>query len=135
MVEMLRKQARLVAWLVTIPFVGLAILTALLLGNVLFQGGRYADAVVVYYLPMWLYMWAIWMVRRALLLISAGALFESVVPSLLARVGLALFAGAVFTVFGQPLANALLYGAPYFRTFEPSPVTLGIIGAALFIVG
>ena len=130
-IQTLRNQARILKWAVTIPLVGLTFLTALLLGNVVWHGGRYADAVAIYYLPMFLYMWAIWMVRRALQAIAAGAMFDEVVPKLLFRVGLALFGGALFTVVGQPLVHALLYGNPNFRTFEPSPITLGIVGAAL----
>jgi hypothetical protein len=129
----LRKQARILMWLVTIPFAGLSLLTVLLLGNIIWQGGRYADAVAIYYLPMFLYMWAILMVRRALKAISDGALFDQVVPKLLFRVGIALFGGALFTVIGQPLVWALLYDVPDSRTFEPSPVTLAVIGAALVL--
>ena len=132
-IQALRKQANVLKWLVTIPFAGLGILTALLLGNIAWHGGHYADAVAVYYLPMFLYMWAIWMVRRALHLIADGALFDDVVPRLLFRVGLALFAGSLFTVVGQPLVYAILYGNPHFKTFEPSPVTLGVVGAALVL--
>lgn len=102
-IQALRRQAEVLKWLVTIPFVGLAILTALLLGNIAWHGGRYADGVAIYYLPMFLYMWAIWMVRRALKSIAAGELFDEIVPRLLFRVGLALFGGALFTVIGQPL--------------------------------
>lgn len=130
---MLRKQACILMWLVTIPFVGLSLLTVLLLGNIVWQGGRYADSVAIYYLPMVLYMWAIWMVRRALKAIAEGALFDQVVPKLLFRVGIALFGGALFTVIGVPLMTALLYGSPHFKTFEPSPVTLGVVGAALVL--
>ena len=129
--QALRKRAKILQWVVTIPFAGLVVLTALLLGNIVWHGGRYADAVTIYYLPMFLYMWAIWMVRRALQLIASGALFDEVVPKLLFRVGLALFIGALFTLVGQPFVYAILYGNPHFKTFEPSPVVLGIVGAAL----
>lgn len=132
-IQMLRKQASILKWLVTVPFGGLAILTALLLGNVVWQGGRYADAVAILYLPMFLYMWAIWMIRRALQSIADGAFFDEVVPTLLLRVGWALFVGALFTVVGQPLVYAILTGNPHFKTFEPSPVTLGVVGAALVL--
>jgi hypothetical protein len=132
-IQALRSQARILKWLVTIPFAGLAILTALLIGNVVWHGGRYADAVGIYYLPMFLYMWAIWMVRRALQSIADGALFDDVVPKLLFRVGWSLFGGALFTVVGQPLVDAVFYGNPHFKTFEPSPITLGVVGAALVL--
>lgn len=130
-IQALRNRAKVLKWLVTIPFAALAILTALLLGNIVWHGGRYADAVGIYYLPMFLYMWAIWMVRRALQLIADGAVFDEVVPKLLFRVGVALFAGALFTVVGEPIVYAVLYGNAHIKTFEPSPVTLGVVGAAL----
>ncbi len=132
-VTTLRNQARILMWLVTIPLAGLTLLTVLLLGNIVWQGGRYADSVAIYYLPMFLYMWAIWMVRRALKAIAEGALFDRVVSTLLFRVGIALFGGALFTVVGVPLVTGLLYGHPYLKTFEPSPVMLGVIGAALVL--
>jgi Protein of unknown function (DUF2975) len=132
-VETIRKQARTLMWLVTIPLAGLALLTALLLGNIVWQGGRYADTVAIYYLPMFIYMWAIWMIRRSLNAIAEGTLFDDVVSTLMFRVGLALLGGALITVFGVPLMTAVAWGRPYITTFEPSPVTLGIVGAALML--
>ncbi|MES3094624.1 DUF2975 domain-containing protein [Sphingomonas aerolata] len=133
-VAKIRKQARILMWLVTVPFAGLAVLTILLLGNIVWQGGHYADTVAIYYLPMFLYMWAIWMIRSALKAIARGALFDKVIATLLFRVGLALFGGALFTVIGVPLMTALVTGSPWLRTFEPSPVTLGVVGAALMLL-
>ncbi|MBB3909583.1 DUF2975 domain-containing protein [Sphingomonas desiccabilis] len=130
-VQLLQRNARILMWLVTIPFAALALLTLALLGNIVLQGGRFADTVAIYYLPMFLYMWAIWMVRSALRRVAEGALFENVIARLLLRAGIALFCGAVFTVFGVPLATALVQGEPYIATFDPSPVTLGIVGATL----
>lgn len=130
----IRRQARILMWLVTIPFAGLALLAALLLGNVLWQGGRYADVVALYYLPMALYIWAIWSMRGALKAIAAGSLFDRVVSALLFRVGLALLGGALFTVIGIPLMTALVWGKPVIRMFEPSPVTLGVVGASLMLL-
>ncbi|MCC2975092.1 DUF2975 domain-containing protein [Sphingomonas sp. PL-96] len=130
-IPVLHKNARILMWLVTIPFVVLALLTCALLGNIVLQGGRFADTVAIYYLPMFLYMWAIWMVRSALKKVAEGALFEGVIAQLLFRAGAALFGGALFTVFGVPLLTALVQGEAYIATFEPSPVTLGIVGATL----
>lgn len=133
-VAKIRKQAHTLMWLITVPFAGLAVLTMVLLGNIVWQGGQYADTVAIYYLPMFLYMWAIWMIRSALKAIARGALFDGVIATLLFRVGLALFGGALFTVIGVPLMTALVWGSPYLKTFEPSPVTLGVVGAALMLL-
>lgn len=130
----IRSNARLLSRLVLVPFTCFAILAAVLLGNIIWQGGRYADGVAIYYLPMALYMYAIWTVRRALLAVADGALFGGLVPRLLLSVGGALFVGAVFTVFGVPLMTALVWGRPYIATFEPSPIMLGVVGATLMLL-
>lgn len=132
-IETLRNRARLLAWLITVPLACLCLLTILLVGNIVWQGGRYAEQVVILYLPMFLYMGAIWMVRVALVAVARGDLFGEVIPKMLMRVGLALFGGAVFTVFGVPLLTGLLSGRPYIQPFEASAVTLGIVGAALML--
>lgn len=131
--ETLRNQARMLMWLVTVPFAALSLLTVLLLDNIIWQGGRYAGPVAIHYLPMFLYMWAIWMVRVALKSIADGAFFNEVVPKLLLRIGIALLGGALFTFFGIPIVTALVEGRPYLRTFEASPVALGVIGAFLIL--
>jgi Protein of unknown function (DUF2975) len=133
-IEELRKQARVLMWLVTIPFGALSILAALLIGNVVLQGGRYFDTVALWYLPMALYMLAIWMVRQALKAIADGDLFGEVVPSLLYRVGSLVFAGAIFNEFGRPLITMMIYGHPWIRTFEASGVTLGVLGLTLALI-
>jgi hypothetical protein len=133
-VEVLRKQARTLMWLVTSPLGALGLLAALLIGNIVAQGGRYIDTVALWYLPMALYMLAIWMVRQALKAIAAGNLFGEVVPSLLFRVGLLVFVGAIFNELGRPLITLLIYGHPWVQTFEASGVTLGVLGATLALI-
>jgi hypothetical protein len=133
-IEALRKQARILMWLITVPFAALILVAAVVIGNVVWQGGRYADVVLIWYLPMFLYLWAIWMVRDALRTIARGEMFNQVVPKLLFRVGLALFAGALFNEIGKPLITALIYGKAWMRTFEASGVTLGVMGATLALV-
>lgn len=132
--EMLRSHARALMWLVTIPFAGMVVIVAALVTGQVWSGGRQLASVLIYYTPMALYMWAIWMVRQSLRAIARGDLFHQVIPALLARVGLALFGGAVFTVFGVPLLTWLMQGRALIQTFEPSPVTLGVIGAALVLL-
>ena len=134
----LSNRARTVMWLVTIPLAALALLALLLAGNIVMQaiwrGPHFAASIAVgvaiYYLPMAFYMWAIWMIREALRVIAQGELFDRVVPRLLARVGMALFCGAVFKEVGAPLL-AVISGHPHFQTFEPSGVTIGVVGASL----
>ena len=130
----LRTQARTMMRLVTVPLAALVLLAALLIGNIVWQGGRYADFVAIYYLPMCLYIWAIWMVRRALHAIAEGEMFATVVPRLLTRVGLALFAGASFTGVGVPLLWKLASGQMLARPFEPSAVALGVVGLTLVVL-
>lgn len=130
----LQTQARVLMWLVTVPFATLCLLGIVLIGNLAWQGGRFADTVAIYYLPMALYVWAIWMVRQALRAVAGGAMFDAVVPTLLARVGLALFGGAILTVFGTPIAWWLTTGQQLARPFEPSAVALGVVGLTLALV-
>ncbi|MFZ5748582.1 MAG: hypothetical protein ACOY45_13130 [Pseudomonadota bacterium] len=129
----LRSRARLAMWLVTVPLAALLLLTLLLVGNIVWQGGRFAEPVAIYYLPMAFYIWAIWMVRQALRAVAGGALFDQVVPTLLGRIGIALFAGALFKEFGVPLFSWLAYGRAWFQTFEASGVTLGVVGLSLIL--
>ena len=129
----LRKRAVIVKWLVTLPMVLLIIMTMVLIGNVVWQGGRYADGVALYYIPMFFYLWAIWMVRQALTAIAAGDGFGQVVPKLLNRVGLALFCGALFREVGYPVVTWLVNGHAHIRTFEASGVTIGVIGVSLML--
>lgn len=134
MIEKLRARARILMWLVTVPFACLLLLLLTLLGSVVWNEGRLASVVLVIYLPMCLYIWAIWMVRQALRSIARGAMFDQVVPRLLSRVGMALFGGALFNVFGIPLMTGLLNHRPIFLTFDGAAVTLGVVGATLVLV-
>jgi hypothetical protein len=129
----LRRNAQILSWLVTVPFVGFCLLTLLVVGNIVVQGGRFADVVAIYYLPIFLYMWAIWNLRAALRLIARGAPFGALMPVRLFRAGLGLLTGALFVSFGAPLVRWLAYGNPAFQTFDGSGVTIGVLGAALMI--
>lgn len=133
--ETLRARARLLMWLVTIPFGCLVLAVAVLLIALAWNGpGRNAGMLLIFYIPMFIYVWAIWMVRQALKAIAGGAVFGQVVPRLLLRVGAALFAGALFNVFGVPLLTRLLYGRGAFLTFDGAAITLGVVGATLVLV-
>jgi len=130
--DSLRKRARILMWLVTVPFVLLALFAIMQLGFVLRTGGT-AAPVLILFAPMYIYVGAIWMVRQALSAIARGGMFDEVVPRLLFRVGVALFFGALFNVFGVPVATvAFKFHLPL--PFDGAAVTLGVVGATLVLV-
>lgn len=129
----IRRRARVLMWLVTLPLVGLGLLAAALLALQAISGGRYLVLVLILYFPMFLYIWAIWMVRQALKAIADGRMFGDVVPRLLFRVGLALFGGALFGV-GAPILSAIVFRHSAMPSFDASTVTLGVVGAALALI-
>ena len=133
-IEILRKRARILMWLVTVPFACLSLLALTVLVSVVWNQGRFASTVLIVYLPMCIYIWAIWMVRQALRSIARGGMFDQVVPRLLFRVGLALFGGALFNVFGIPVSTGLINGRSIFLTFDGAAVTLGVVGATLVLL-
>lgn len=133
MIETLRARARILMWLVTVPFV-LLLLTAATLIFAPIWTGRFHIGSLILFLPMFIYIWAIWMVRQALKSIAGGAMFDQVVPRLLRRVGAALFAGALINVFGVSLLTRLIYGRGAYAAFDGAAITLGIVGATLVIL-
>jgi len=133
--ESLRKQARLLMWLVTVPFALMSLVALALLATVVWRGGEGADVVLYWYLPMFLYMWAIWMIRQALGAIGRGEMFAEVVPTLLFRVGLALFFGALYEELGRGIVSELYWGDyKSSNTFEASAITLGVVGATMALI-
>jgi hypothetical protein len=134
-VESLRKQARVLMWLVTAPFVVMALLAVAVVGSVMSMGGKGADVLLYWYTPMFLYLWAIWMIRHALQDISRGEMFGAVVPRLLFRVGLALFVGALYEVLGRRVVAELYWGEYHSsQMFEASGITLGVVGASMVLI-
>jgi hypothetical protein len=131
-IDSLRRKARILMWLVTLPFALLALLAMMQMWFVL-RHNLLAWPILVAFAPMYIYTWAIWMVRQALKSIAGGALFDSVVPRLLLRVGLALFFGALFNVFGTPAASAM-FRLQLPMTFDGAAVTLGVVGATLALL-
>jgi len=133
MIDTLRARARILMWLVTVPFVLLLTAAAILILAPLWTG-RFSGQALIVYLPMCIYVWAIWMVRQALRSIASGAVFGQVVPRLLWRVGAALFAGGLINVFGVTLLTRLIYGRGAYAAFDGAAITLGVIGATLVLV-
>jgi hypothetical protein len=130
--ESLRIRARILMWLVTLPFVLLAFIAVMQLWFVL-RYNLLAWPILVAFAPMYIYIAAIWMVRQALKAIADGALFDTVVPKLLLRVGLALFFGALFNVIGLPATNAM-FRLQLPMAFDGAAVTLGVVGATLVLL-
>jgi hypothetical protein len=130
--DSLRMKARILMWLVTVPFTLLTLLAAMQLWQVL-QNPAPNLFILVVFAPMYIYIWAMWMVRQALKAIAGGGMFDDVVPKLLFRVGLALFFGALFNVFGAPAAF-LMFDLRVPAMFDGAAVTLGVVGATLVLL-
>jgi hypothetical protein len=130
--DMLRKRARLLRDLVTLPLVVLAlVLTVEVLGATF---GNYSLSALVMRLPVLFYLAAIWMVRAALASIARGELFDRVVPKLLERVGVALIAGGLANVFVVPLIWRFAFARGTVAWYDPAAITLGVVGFALILV-
>lgn len=98
-------------------------------------GGRTEHVdLIVEMLPLPFYIWAIWTARRAILLIGSGGALKSVVSRMLARIGIALFAGGLVRVFGVPLAFRLINGSGSIGVYDPAAITVGVVGLTLIIV-
>jgi len=134
-VETLRKQARILMWLVTVPFALMSLLGLVLIVGVPWSDWRYVGVILYWYPPMFLYIWAIWMIRQALKSISRGELFSKAIPTLLFRAGLALFVGALFEEVGRNIVAQLVWGRSVdSNTFEASGITLGVVGAMMALI-
>jgi len=133
-IETLRKQARVLMWLVTVPFALLSLLALLVVAGVAWSG-KGVVVVLYWYPPMFLYIWAIWMIRQALNAISRGEMFSKAIPRLLFRAGLALFVGALFEQVGRKIIALLVWGGPAdSNMFEASGITLGVVGAMMALI-
>ncbi len=130
--DILRKRARLLRDLVTLVFVVLALVLSIeLLGGVT---GHYSLHALTGRLPVFFYLAAIWMVRAAFASIARGVLFDSVVPRLIARVGIALAAGALANVFVVPWIWRFAFERGAWAWYDPAAITLGVVGFALILV-
>jgi hypothetical protein len=130
--DSLRKRARILMWLVTVPFSLLALLAIMQITTAMWQG-REGWPLLIAFVPMYIYIWAIWMVRQALKTIARGGMFDEVVPRLLFRIGLALFFGALFNVFSTPVA-LVAFNMRLPLSFDGAAVTLGVVGATLVLL-
>lgn len=93
-------------------------------------------AYTIWNLPAACYLFGVWTIGQTLGDLSKGRLIQAALPPALRRVGLALGAGGVCSVF--VVSNLMrLVGATkggYFH-FDVPGMTLGMIGGALFLLG
>lgn len=86
--------------------------------------------------PAACYLFAVWSIGSAMGQIARGRLIQPTLAAALRRVGLALGAGGVISVF--VLTNVLRLisgGAGGYLHFDVPGMTLGMIGGALFLLG
>jgi hypothetical protein len=135
----LRRRSRLLRDLTTLVLVLLVLTMGLQIALVLRAGvgEDLGSRILAMKAPLLLYVAAVWMVRGAFAQLARGSWFTQVLPRLLSRLGLCLFAGGVTEVFIVPQVLAFMTnGRPIpFAFFEPAAVTLGVVGAMLVMIG
>lgn len=118
-----------------ILFVFLLLCLVLAIQLVAVLSGRYPrPMILVDALPMLFFLWAIWSIRRAVVLVGEGAALRGLLSSLLARVGAALLLGGLALVFGVPILARLISGGGSFARYDVSAITVGVVGVGLMIV-
>lgn len=86
-------------------------------------------------LPALCYLWALYSVYRAFARLARGELFQATVAVALRHIGYAVVAGALLRVFAVTnLTRMIVHGHGGFAYFDPSGITLGVVGAALILV-
>ena len=85
-------------------------------------------------LPLALYLFALWSLRRAMAAIGRSAVEEEVVARRVGDVGLALFLGGLAQVFAVPILLHFLAGNSVLIFYDMAAITLGAIGFGLLLV-
>lgn len=85
-------------------------------------------------LPLALYLFALWSLRRAMAAIGRSAAEEEVVARRVGDVGLALFLGGLAQVFAVPILLHFLAGNSVLIFYDMAAITLGAIGFGLLLV-
>lgn len=129
----LMKRSRLLAALVTLV---LLLLTFALVVQALAIARRPVaePANLLMQIPALFYLWSVWIVRRAILVLGSGRGGEAMLARMLRSLGIALFLGGSAAVFGVPLLLRLLHGAGPVANYDPAAMTLGVVGSALVLV-
>jgi hypothetical protein len=87
-------------------------------------------------LPTVFYLFAVWSIGAAMGQLAKGRLIQPTLASAMRRVGLALGAGGVLSVFGVTnLTRLVAGGTGGWAYFDVAGMTLGMIGGALFLLG
>lgn len=134
----IQRRSRSLEILATVVFFVL-ILTLMLEATAIPRADDLAAAAkfsLIFRLPVFFYLLAIWMIRRAFAALAKGAMFGDVVPRLLTWIGFALSAGAFTTVFVVPLLHRISFGgeAGSIANFDPAAILLGIVGLLLVVL-
>lgn len=91
---------------------------------------------VIVSLPAICYLFGVWSIGQAMGQVAKGRLIEAALPSALRRVGLSLVVGVLINTFVVAGLYRLAGGVPHgYVRLDAAGVTLGIIGAALYLLG
>jgi hypothetical protein len=85
-------------------------------------------------LPVPFFLWAIWSIRRAVVLVGQGAALNVLLSRMLERVGVALLLGGLASVFAVPIVRRLLSEAGSYLRYDAAAITLGVLGVGLMIL-
>jgi len=81
------------------------------------------------------YLYGVWSIGQAMGEIAKGRLIQPALASALRRVGIALAAGGVFSVFLAPnLMRLVRFPHASYVHFDVPGMTLAVVGAALFLL-
>lgn len=125
---------RVAAAAVLLVFLSLLSAFAIILAALLRGGGHMTETLLMTFLPIPFYLWAIWIARRAILLIGSGGALRTIVSTMLQRIGWALLAGGLVRTFAVPWGYRIVNGSGPVAAFDAAAITIGAIGVTLVIV-
>lgn len=133
MLDYLLARRRTMVALVTLVFVGLAIVAMLELSLVVHHDISVGPH-LVRRMPLVAYIYALWSLRRALTAIGGPASEEEIVARRVGDVGLALFIGGLAQVFAVPALLQFMVGETVLVYYDVAAITLGAVGFGLLLV-
>lgn len=137
-----RRQCRLLRGATLVVFAGLFLLLALGASGLPWRSsaastdeGTLLVLRLVRLLPGLGYLWALWVVQRALADLAAGRLFHATLSQALRRIGIGVLTGALLSVFAiTNLSRWIEGGQGGYAYFDLSGIVLGVVGAALVLL-